>query len=349
MSEPERGHHQHNHGQGDHDHQHGDRPDHRLHRLLDALPFVHSHGAATLDETLEGSARGLWALKVSLVGLGVTAAIQLAIVAASGSVGLLADSVHNVADALTAVPLGLAFLLARRPPSRRYTYGLGRAEELAGVAIVLTIFASALVAAWESYQRLLHPQPLRYVGWVIAAALIGFLGNEAVAVFRVRVGRQIGSAALVADGQHARVDGFTSLAVLVGAVLVLAGFPLADPIVGLLITVVILLIVRGTAVTMWHRLLDGVDPQVTADIEAAALRVPAVQAVGEVRVRWVGHQLHAELNVVVDGDLPTRISHQIGEDVRRSLRKALPRLATATIHVDPLANPGQPSGAVARG
>src|SRR5438105_560054 len=326
------------HHHDDHDHGHGAGS--RLDRLLHALPFVHGHGEA-LGEAWESSARGLWALKVSLAGLGVTAAIQLAIVVASGSVGLLADSIHNVADALTAVPLGLAFLLARRPPSRRYTYGLGRAEELAGVVIVLTIFASALLAAWESYQRLLHPQPLRNVGWVIAAALIGFLGNEAVAVFRIRVGSEIGSAALIADGQHARADGFTSLAVLVGALLVLAGFPLADPIVGLLITVAILLIVRGTAVTMWHRLLDGVDPQITADIEAAALKVPAVQSVRDVRARWVGHQLLAEVSVVVDGELPTRVSHQIAEDVSQSLRKAVPRLATATVHVDPVAHAGQ--------
>jgi cation diffusion facilitator family transporter len=337
--------HRHHHD-GDHDHGHGSR----LERLVNALPFLHSHGAARVDDALAASDRGLWALKVSLAGLGVTAAFQLAIVVVSGSVGLLADSIHNVADALTAVPLGLAFLLSRRPPTRRYTYGLGRAEELAGVAIVLAILVSALLAAYESYQRLVHPQPIQYVGWVLAAALIGFLGNEAVAVFRIRVGREIGSAALIADGQHARVDGFTSLAVFIGALAVLAGFPQADPIVGLLITVAILLILRGTAVTMWRRLLDGIDPQVTRDIEAAALRVPAVQAVGEVRARWVGHQLHAELNVVVDGDLPTRVSHQIGEEVRQSLKKALPRLATATIHVDPSAHgdQGHP-GALASG
>jgi cation diffusion facilitator family transporter len=137
------------------------------------------------------------------------------------------------------------------------------------------------------------------------------------------------------------VDGFTSLAVFVGALLVLAGFPLADPIVGLLITVAILLIVRGTGVQMWRRLLDGVDPQITADIEAAALRVAAVHAVGDVRARWVGHRLHAELTVVVDGELPTRVSHQIGEDVRESLGRALPHLATTTIHVDPFAHGGQ--------
>jgi cation diffusion facilitator family transporter len=319
------------HGQ-DHDHHGGGR----LERLREALPFLHDHGQPDAGPiAAEGSERGLWALKVSLAGLGLTAAFQLAIVAASGSVSLLADTIHNLADALTAVPLGIAFVVGRRPPSRRYTYGLGRAEELAGVAIVLVILLSALVAAFESYQRLVHPQPVRNLGWVMAAALIGFLSNEGVAVFRIRVGRQIGSAALVADGQHARVDGLTSLAVLAGALLVLAGYPRADPIVGLLITALILLIVRSAAVAVWRRLLDGVDPRVPAEIEAAALRVPAVQSVGQVRARWVGHRLHAEVNVVVDGDLPTRVSHEVGEEVRQRMQEALPRLATATIHVDP--------------
>src|SRR5258706_10495188 len=158
----------------------------------------------------------------------------------SGSVGLLADGIHNVSDALTAIPLWIAFMLARRPATRRYTYGYGRAEDIAGVIIVLMIFLSSLVAAYESSQKLLHPEPLRYVWWVMAAAIIGFVGNEGVAILRMRAGREIGSAALVADVQHARVDGLTSLAVLIGAVGSPLGFPLPDPIIGALITIAIL-------------------------------------------------------------------------------------------------------------
>lgn len=321
----------------DHDHGHG-----RLGWLREVIPFGHghSHGEQTVDAALEGSARGLWALKVSLVGLGLTAAFQLVIVLMSGSVGLLADTIHNASDALTAIPLGLAFVLGRRAATRRYTYGYGRAEDVAGVIIVAMIFASALVAAYESIQKLLHPQPLSNLGWVMVAAVVGFLGNEAVAVFRIRVGREIGSAALVADGHHARVDGLTSLAVLVGALGVLAGFRLADPIIGLLITVAILFIVKDTALTMWRRLMDAVEPEVVDDIETTAAMAPGVEGVHDVRVRWLGHTLRAELHITVDEDLPTRESHRIAEEVRHALFHAQPRLAAITVHVDPCGHGG---------
>jgi len=209
----------------------------------------------------------MWALKVSLIGLGLTATFQVVIFLISGSVGLLADTIHNFADALTAIPLGIAFVLSRRPPNRRYTYGYGRAEDVAGVLIVGIIFVSAAVALYETYLKFIHPQPLLNPWWVIAASIVGFVGNEAVAVFRIRVGNEIGSAALVADGQHARVDGFTSLAVLFGVVGVMLGYPIADPIIGFLITVAILFIVKDTAVTMWHRLMDAIEPKTLETLE----------------------------------------------------------------------------------
>ena len=289
---------------------------------------------------MESSALGIWALKVSLVGLGVTAIFQLVIVFISGSTALLADTIHNFSDALTALPLWLAFALSRRAATRRYTYGYGRAEDLAGAVIVLMIFGSALVAGYESYQRLMHPEPMLQVGWVIAAALIGFIGNEAVAILRIRVGKTIGSAALIADGQHARVDGFTSLAVLIGALGSLAGFPLIDPIIGLLISLAILFIVKDAAVTMWHRLMDAVDPAVVAEIESTVGHVAGVEAIHAVRVRWVGHTLHAELHIIVDEDLPTRESHRIAEEVRHALFHAQPRLAVAEVHTDPCGHSG---------
>jgi cation diffusion facilitator family transporter len=208
------------------------------------------------------------------------------------------------------------------------------------VLIVVLIFVSALIAAFESIQKLLHPQSLNNIGWVMAAAVIGFLGNEAVAQFRIRVGREISSAALIADGQHARVDGFTSLAVLVGALGVLLGFPLADPIVGLLITITILFIVKDTARTMWRRLMDAVEPEVVDGIEHTAAPVPGVEDVHDVRVRWLGHQLGAELHVTVDEALTTRASHAIAEEVRHQLFHALPRLGLITVHVDPCGHGG---------
>ncbi len=325
-------------GHDEHDHGHGHAHDEgKLGWLKEAIPFLHghSHGETNVDDALEGSERGLWALKVSLVGLGLTATFQLVIVLISGSIGLLADTIHNASDALTAIPLGIAFILGKRPPTRRYTYGFGRAEDVAGVIIVAMMFLSALVAAYESIQKLAHPQPLHYLGWVMAAAIVGFIGNEGVAVFRIRVGNEIGSAALIADGEHARIDGLTSLAVLVGALGVWAGFSLADPLVGLLITLTILFIVKDTALTMWRRLMDAVDPEVVDEIERVAAKVPGVQAVHGVRVRWLGHKLQAELHATVDEELPTRESHRILEEVRHALFHAQPRLAVINVHADP--------------
>jgi cation diffusion facilitator family transporter len=180
----------------------------------------------------------------------------------------------------------------------------------------------------------------------MVAAIVGFLGNEAVAVLRIRVGRQIGSAALVADGQHARVDGLTSLAVLVGALGVLAGFRLADPLVGLLITVAILFIVKDTAITMWRRLMDAVEPEVVDNIERTAAAVPGVEGVHDVRVRWLGHKLQAELHATVDEELPTRESHRIVEEVRHALFHAQPRLAVVNVHVDPCGHGGEDAHAL---
>jgi cation diffusion facilitator family transporter len=292
------------------------------------------------DRAMETNTRGIWALKVSLVSLLATALFQLGIVLLSGSVGLLADTIHNFSDAFTAVPLWIAFTLARRPATRSFTYGYGRAEDVAGVLIVLIIFASSLVAFSESIQKLFHPEPLRYVWWVIAAAIVGFVGNEAVAIFRIRVGLEIGSAALVADGQHARVDGLTSLAVLVGGVGSLLGFPLADPIIGILITVAILFIVKDTAVIMWRRLMDAVDPEMVDAVERVANGVPGVVNVHDVRMRWIGHTLQTELHITVDEDLPTRESHQIAELVRHALFHAEAKVAAVTVHVDPCGHSG---------
>jgi cation diffusion facilitator family transporter len=315
-----------------HDHAHA-HDDGWFGRLREALPFFHghSHGESQVDAALEGSERGIWALKVSLLGLGVTALLQLAVVLISGSVGLLADTIHNFGDALTAVPLGIAFVLGRRPPTRRYTYGYARAEDIAGVAIIALIFLSALVAAYESYRKLVHPQPLHHLGWVMAAALVGFIGNEAVAQFRIREGKQIGSAALVADGQHARTDGFTSLAVLVGALGVWAGFPLADPIIGLLITVAILFVVKDTVVVIWRRLMDAIDPELVAGIERVTAAVPGVEQVQRVRVRWLGHRLEAEVPITLNGDLPVRDGARLAEEVRHTLLHAFPSLLMVSV------------------
>lgn len=282
--------------------------------------------------------RALW---VSLAVLGVTALAQAAVVAVSGSVALLGDTVHNAADALTAVPLGIAFVVGRRAATRRFTYGYGRAEDLAGLAIVLTIAASAAFAAWVAVGRLLDPRPVEHVAAVAVAALVGFVGNEWVARYRMRVGREIGSAALVADGLHARTDGFTSLAVLLGAGGSALGWQSADPVVGLAITAAIALVLRDAAREVFRRVLDAVDPTLVDRAEQAVRAVPGVRGVDELRLRWIGHRLRAELAIVVDGDATVRQAHAIAVEAEHALLHAVPRLTAALVHADPASGPGE--------
>jgi len=294
-----------------------------------------------VDPTIATSERGIWAIKWSFVVLMATAVMQLIVVLLSGSVALLSDTIHNFGDAATAVPLGIAFTLTRLGVSRRFTFGYGKVEDLAGVVIVLIILFSAVVAGYQAIERLMNPQPVGFL-WVVAvASLVGFVGNEAVAVFRIRVGREIGSAALVADGYHARTDGWTSLAVLAGAVGVWGGYPLADPIVGLLIAAAILLIVWQSGKAVFTRLLDGVEPEAIEEIRHAAREVAGVEDVSEVRARWLGHRLHAELNVAVDPDLSVAEGHAISREVNHQLLHHLSYLNGAVIHVDPEQEAGE--------
>ena len=293
----------------------------------------HTHGA--VDPSIATSERGMWAVKWSFAGLFVTALLQVVVVALSGSVALLSDTIHNFGDAVTAVPLWVAFALARMGASRRFTFGYGRVEDLAGVVVVLIILFSAVVAGYQAIERLLNPQPIELLWAVAVASLLGFVGNEAVAVFRIRVGREIGSAALVADGYHARTDGWTSLAVLLGATGVWLGYPLADPIVGLIIAAAILVIVWKSGKTVFTRLLDGVNPEVIAEIRRAVQHVPDVEEVAEVRARWLGHRLRAEVNVAVAPELSVAEGHAIAREVNHRLMHELRYLGMAVVHVDP--------------
>lgn len=288
----------HEHHDHDHDHPHG------LRGVLHDLFVPHTHDPVdSVDDALEASQQGVRALKISLFVLLATTILQFGVLLISGSVALLADTVHNFSDALTAVPLWIAFRLARRPPTHRYPYGLARAEDLAGLFIIVVVAVSAIVAAWQSIDRILRPAPLQNVWWVITAGIIGFVGNEVVAIYRTRVGRRIGSASLVADGVHARTDGFTSLAVVIGAVGVMLGLPLADPIVGGLISVAILVLLVGTVRSISRRLLDGVEPELMIRARRALERVDGVRAVEDVRLRWTGHRLRGDAVVRVDDQL----------------------------------------------
>ena len=271
-------------------------------------------------------------MKLSLVGLGLTAALQLLVVFFSGSVALLADTVHNFSDALTAVPLWVAFVIGRRRASRRFTFGYGRIEDLAGLFIVAMIGLSAVLAGFESVRRFVEPQPVTNLGWVLVAGLIGFAGNELVALYRIRVGRRIGSAALVADGVHARTDGFTSLAVVLGVIGIWAGFPLADPIVGILISGAIVGLLIGTVRDIGRRLLDGVDPDLVDRSERVLIELPGVAAVTGVQARWLGHRLSVDGTVLTDPLMTVSEFHQLEHRADQAIRETLPSVGIVRLH-----------------
>lgn len=308
----------------------------RLRHGLAELVGAHSHDSADqIDDALEADTAGRRALLISLAGLGLTAVPQAAVVVLSGSVALLGDTLHNVADALTAVPLLVAFTLARRPATTRFTYGYGRAEDLAGLAVLAMISLSSVLAAWAAIERLLHPQSIDHLVAVAVAGLVGFIGNEIVARYRIRVGHQIGSAALVADGLHARTDGFTSLAVVLGAAGVALGWHWADPVVGLAITVAILGVLRSAARVLGARLMDAVDPDVVAEATTTLLHTDGIDTVRELRLRWIGHTLRAEADVTVDPNLTLTAAHDVAHAAEAHLLRHIRRLSAATIHTSP--------------
>ncbi len=322
---------------GNHPHPHKHRRHGRgaLAKLRSLLPTHHHGNVERVDRVLEASAEGIRAVKISLLALAVTAVLQLVVVVVSGSVALLSDTLHNFGDALTAVPLWLAFILGRRPRNRRYTYGYGRFEDVAGIFVVVAILMSAMIAGYESVDRLVNPRPVHNLGLVVAAAVIGFLGNELVALYRIRVGRMIGSAALVADGLHARTDGLTSLAVVFGAAGVAAGWQLTDPIVGILITFVILVVLKDAARDIYYRLMDAVDPELIDEIGRVLENVPGVEAVDDVRVRWIGHELRAEVQIAVAPSLDVGAAHAVAVEAHHALLHDLHRLTSAVVHVHP--------------
>jgi cation diffusion facilitator family transporter len=292
--------------------------------FLYELFVPHTHDAAdAIDDAMEANRAGVRALWISMAILLFTTVLQAVVVAFTSSVALLADTIHNFSDALTAVPLLVAFALSRRVATRRFTYGYGRAEDLAGLFIVLVVALSALVAGWEAVSRFLHPVPIEQPWLLITAGVIGFAGNESVAVYRIRVGRRIGSAALVADGVHARLDGFTSLSVVVGALGVLLGFPLADPIIGLLIAVSILVLLWGTVKSIGARLMDAIELDLVDGAERALRQADGVASILEFRMRWIGHRLVGSATLeVLAADLAeaTRIARHAEARVRTELR-----------------------------
>lgn len=335
--------HSHNHDhRGDHDHHPAGRLSWVRHAFSELLGGQSHDAADQIDDALEANRAGRRALIISLIGLGLTAALQAVVVLLSGSVALLGDTLHNIADALTAVPLLVAFSLARRPANKRYTYGYGRAEDLAGLFVIAMIALSGVVAAYEAIDRLLHPRDVAYLWAVAGAGLVGFFGNELVARYRIRVGRQIGSASLVADGLHARTDGFTSLAVLLGAGGVALGWRWADPLVGLVITVAILGVLRSAVTQVGARLMDAVDPALVDQATEALVTVEGVKEVRELRIRWIGHRLRAEVDITADPSLTITQAHELAHLAEDRLLAGVRRLNAANVHVSPVGAHAQP-------
>jgi cation diffusion facilitator family transporter len=333
-SHDEHSHHEHNHTDGHkHDHTHEDGSG--IWGWIANIFHLHSHSHHAEGASFIENEEGIRVVWLALAALGITSILQVIIVLISGSVALFADTAHNIVDGLNSIPLLMAFYLARRVATRRYTYGFARAEDVAGIFIVLSIAVSAGVIFWESLQKLLHPQSLDNLGWVAAAAVIGFLGNEAVAQLQIRTGRKIGSAAMVADGLHARTDGFTSLAVLIAAGGSWLGFPIIDPIIGLLIGVTILFITRDAAIRIWHRLMDAIEPEIMEQAEEVIHEQSEVKELRQLRMRWLGHALHAEVQIAVEPDLTTAKIFDITEQLRHELFHHVDHLAEVVVNVEP--------------
>lgn len=293
----------------------------------------HSYTDLASDRAFHDNELGIRTVWLALLALGLTTVLQIVIYFASGSVALLGDTVHNFGDAANSVPLLIAFYLARRVATNRYSYGYGRAEDVAGIFIVISIAFSAGYILWESMQRLLNPQDLTNLGWLAAAAIIGFIGNELVAMMQIRVGRQIGSDAMIADGQHARVDGLTSLAVLGAVFGSLVGLPILDPIIGILIAIAIVGITWNAVKAMWYRLMDAVDPHLLHHMEHAVIDTEGVLELKQVRARWLGHRLHADVIVKLDSSLSIAASQEIITQIEKNLQKEAPQLHDVMIQV----------------
>lgn len=302
--------------------------------------LAHDHDHTPTGSMLDTGAVGIQATKVSLIALGLTALIQALIYLVSGSVALLSDTLHNLTDAFTAIPLWMAFSLGRRPATRRYTYGFNRAEDWAGLLIVVAIALSAGLVIWESWQRLVEPRLMDNIPWVISAGLVGGLGNELVARYRIRVGESIGSEALVTDGRHARTDALTSLAVVVAAIGAWFGVTWIDPAAGMVVAVPILWLFARSARQMARRLLDGIEPEILDQVEASIQRVHGVESLGDLKIRWHGHQLRIAASVTVEPTLSVTQGHDIAHAVEHELRESFRTPIAATVHVEPHSLPG---------
>jgi len=269
------------------------------------------------------------AVGLSAIGLALTGLAELLLALLTGSVGLLGDAIHNLSDVSTSAVVFLGFRLSRRPPTQRYTYGLERAEDLAGIGIALVVWASAAVAGLESVRKLLEHGRTAHVGVGIAGAALGIVGNQVVARYKLRTGRRIHSATLIADARHSWLDALSSAGALAGLVAVALGQSWGDPVAGLAVTAFIGHVGYEVSADVLRRLADGIDPDVIDRAEAAAGSVPGVVH-AHARARWTGRSLRIEIEGWVDPDLAVRDADTLGGHVADQLSRQLPEADSFT-------------------
>lgn len=254
------------------------------------------------------------AVGVSAVGLAITGVLELIVALFSGSVGLLGDALHNLSDVSTSALVFVGFRVSRKAATERYPYGYERAEDLAGIGVAVVIWASAAFAGFTSVHKLVTHGSTSHPGWGIGAAAIGILGNQVVARYKLRIGRRINSATLIADAQHSWLDALSSGGALLGLVGVLAGAKWADPVAGLVVTLFICHVGWEVTADVAHRLLDGVEPEVIEAAETAASHVDGVRH-AHARARWTGRSLRIEIEGWVDSHLTVADADAVGQRV----------------------------------
>ncbi len=274
------------------------------------------------------------AVIVSAVALGLAAALEFATSTAGHSAGVLADALHNAADVLTTLVLLVAFAIARRPATRRFTSGFGRVEDVATLVIVIIIVFTAAAAAFESLGRLLSSEGYENSIPAMAAAIVGVVANLGVSEYKIRVGRRIRSLALEADGIHSRLDALVSAAAFVGLLLAWMGFAIADPLAGVGVTIAVVYILAGTVSRLVLRMMDAVDPKMIEQISTAATSVKGVLGVHDVRARWVGRELIAVLHVEMAASATLAQAHDIAMAVEHEVEHRVPAVRL-DVHMDP--------------
>ncbi len=280
-------------------------------------------------------ARAMRAIAVSSIGLLFTSTLELAVVVFSGSVALLADGLHNLGDVFTTVGVYFGFRTSRRAPTRRYPYGYGRAEDLAGILIVAAIWGSAVLAGLQSFEKLLSGRGTSHLTLGMLAAVIGIVGNQLVARYKMRVGRAIKSAPLIVDARHSRLDAIASFGALIGLIGVALGFRQADPIAGFAITALIVHIGIDATRDVVSRLMDVHDDELAGEVASIARAIPGVRGLGDLRVRWLGRQAEVRLVIHVPPTMPMTEAHELAHRVQDRLRTQLPDTREITVEPAP--------------